>query len=204
MTFPDAGWLKALQLPGKIFAGLFLFSALVLIFDYLAIINLSDIGVLPRPLVIIAALLFGSLSVAALGGAIYDAVMQHRKVTLLSARREIRRAEADRDRAEYEARVLKRLDYLSKDEIRYVADCLRKNEQSFLTYAHSPPVANLAAKEFVQTIGGSYHREHYPFYFVDFVWAALLERKDEFLAKDDEHKRQEATLRGRTNRLLPP
>jgi hypothetical protein len=86
--------------------------------------------------------LSGALSVSALGGLVYNARMQHRKTTLLSSRRDIRRAERDRSRAEFEATALRRLDYLSRQEIGYV--CLRKNEQRSRTTC-SAPVANLQA-----------------------------------------------------------
>jgi hypothetical protein len=109
-----------------------------------------------------------------------------------SARREVRRGEEQRARLEREAAVLKRLDYLSAEEIDYLADCLRKNEQSFLAYAHSPTVANLMAKGLVATPGGKYHMDHYPYLILDFAWEALLARKDEFITKDDEHKRKKA------------
>jgi hypothetical protein len=184
--------LNALKLPAKIIAGLFLFSLLVLVFDYFALVNLSELHPLARPIVIIGALAFGSLSFAAVCGVVYDNLMQRRKTTLLSHRRELRRAEAKQDQAEYQAQVLKRLDYLSKDEIRYVANCLHRNEQSFLTYAHSGAVSNLIARGLVGSPGGSHHQDYYPYYFADFVWQALLARKDEFIGKDNEHKRREA------------
>jgi hypothetical protein len=188
---PDPRWLDALKLPAKVIAGLFLFSLLLLAFDYFAFVSLADLGGLARPIVIIAALLCGSLSLAAVGGVVYDAFMQRRRTTLLAARREIRREEAKRARAEFEARVVARLEYLSAEEIRYVAKALRKNEQSFTAWAESPHVANLVAKGLVTTPGGTHHGDHYPFYFVDFAWAALLARRDEFIAKDDEHRRRE-------------
>jgi hypothetical protein len=52
-------------------------------------------------------------------------------------------------------------------------------------------VRNLQAKGFVGSPGGTYHRDHVPYYFGDFVWEALLLRKEEFIAKDDGHKQQE-------------
>jgi hypothetical protein len=197
---PDPRWLDALKLPQKIIAGLFLFSLLLLLFDHYGVISLAEISGLARPIVIIAALLFGCLSLAAVGALIYDAFMQRHKKTLLARRREIRREEAERERAQFESRALARLDYLSKQEIRYVADALRKNEQSFLTHLYSPPVANLMAKGLVATPGSTHHQDHYPFYFRDFAWAALLQRKDEFIAKDDEHRRREAAERERALR----
>jgi hypothetical protein len=183
--------INALKLPARIIAGLFLASLLVLISDYFAVINLAELDPLARPLTILAAVVFGALSFAELSGVGYDAFMQRRKRTLLAARREIRRAERARDLAEYQAQVLKRLDYLSVREIAYVADCLRKNEQSFLAYANSGALSNMMARGLVGSPGGEHHRDYYPYYFADFVWQALLARKDEFIEKDNEHKRRE-------------
>jgi hypothetical protein len=194
---PD--WLfDALKLPARIIAGLFLGSALILILDNFAVIRLSEIHALAWTLTVIAAVIFGSLSLAAVGGVIYDIIEQRRKPRLLAKRREIRRAEAEKSRVEYESRILKRLDYLSKEEVSYVAACLRKNERSFTAWAHSPHVSNLQAAGLVGTPGGTHDQDHYPFYFVDLAWVALLKRKDEFIAKDDENKRREAAEKGRS------
>jgi hypothetical protein len=194
------GILNALKLPARIIAGMFLFSLLVLAFDYFALINLPELHPLARAIVIIAALGFGALSLAALLGVIYDAYTQRHKRTLLAARRELRRAEAKQAIAEYQARVLKRLDYLSVGEIRYVADCLRRNEQSFLTYAYSGAVSNLMVKGLADSPRGTHDQDHCPFYFFDFVWEELLARKDAFIAKDDENQRREAAEKERALR----
>jgi hypothetical protein len=194
---PDVRWLDALKLPARVIAGLFLGSVFLLILDYFGVVNLGELHALARLVLIIAAVLCGALCVTAIGGLIYDARMQHRRTTLLSSRREIRRAEHDSDRAEAEARALGRLDYLSKDELCFVADCLRKNEQSFTAYVFSPPVSNLQAAGLVLTPGGPHHQDYYPYFFADFAWTALLERKDEFIAKDDEHTRREAAEKER-------
>jgi hypothetical protein len=53
-------------------------------------------------------------------------------------------------------------------------------------------MSNLMAKGLVATPGGTHNQDYYPFYFLDFAWNALLARKDEFIAKDDEHKRRKA------------
>lgn len=188
----DSGWLSALKLPGRIVAGVFLFFALVLALDYFGVTSLVALHPLALVVAILGLVLFGSLSVAALLGVVYDAIMQGRGRKLLTARRDLRREEAKQDRAEHEAHALKRLDYLSKDEIDVVADCLRKNEQSFLAYSNSPPISNLMAAGLVSSPGGEHHMDYYPFYFRTFAWEALLARKDEFIAKDDEHKRREA------------
>jgi hypothetical protein len=59
------------------------------------------------------------------------------------------------------------------------------------TYVYSPPVSVLQGKRLVWTPGGAHHQDYYPFSFHDFAWRTLLERKDEFIAKDEEHKRAE-------------
>jgi hypothetical protein len=221
----------ALKRPARIIAGLFLFCLLALLLDHFDIVNVAKIGTLARPLLILGAALCGSLL---LGDLIYDARSQRHKMTLLSARRELRRADEERGRSaaaaralshqmtllyarrelrradeersrsetelrradeerrrsETEARVLKRLDYLSKEEIRIAANCLRKNEQSFTAWAYNSHVANLIAKDLVRAPGGTYHRDNYPNFFADFVWQALLARRDEFIAKDDENQRK--------------
>ena len=186
--FPDSGWLKLLTFPARVSAGLFLFSILALAFNYLGLIELAA----ERQWLILTALLFGCLFAAAVGGLIYDHVMQTRKKSLLRSRRELQKAEELKARHAYEAGVIQRIDYLSKEELSYVADCLRANEQSFLTYIYSPPVSNLGAKGFVGTPGGSHNQDHYPFYFHDFAWRALLARKDELIAKDDANIRAAA------------
>jgi hypothetical protein len=72
---PDPRWLDALKLPDKVVAGLFPAALLVLGLDYFALVNLADLAALARPIVIIAAVLFDSLSVAALVALVYGAVM---------------------------------------------------------------------------------------------------------------------------------
>jgi hypothetical protein len=198
---PDPRWLDALKLPDKVIAGLFLFTLLVLGFDYFALVNLADLTALARPIVIIAAALFGCLSFAALGALVYGVVMQRRKRTLLSQRRHMRQQEAEAAQEKYEAQVLARLDFLASEELRYVANALRKNEQSFTAWVHSPHVSNLVAKGMVSSPGGPHHQDHYPFYFVDFVWNHLVRHREQFIAKDDEHKRRkEAEERAKRRR----
>jgi len=182
--------LNALKLPMSIIAGLFIGSSLLLVLQYFAFINLMEIHPLAWLAVIIAAVVSGSLSFVAVCGVIYDNWKQRHKITLLARRRELRRAEEKQERSEYEAQVLKRLDYLTKEELGYVANCLRKNEQSFSAYVYSGPVANLIMKGLVSSPGTTHHQDHYPFCFTDFVWAALLSRKGEFIAKDDANKTQ--------------
>ena len=83
------------------------------------------------------------------------------------------------------------LDYLSKEEIAVVARVLRDGSPSFYAYVYSPPVSLLQGKRLIWTPGGPHHQDHYPYSFHDFVWRVLLERKDEFFAKHEEHKRAE-------------
>src|SRR6266480_2072605 len=178
-------WLNdALKLSVTIFIGLFLFAILALSFDYLGFIRLPEFGSRARPALILEVLLFGSLSVAALGRVIYDIWIQGHRRSLLSQRREIRRLEVEREHAQYESLVLRRLEYLSREEIRCIADSLRKREQSFFASVRSPLASNLMAKGLVWTPGGAHNQDLCPFLFVDFAWDALLARRVEFIGKD--------------------
>lgn len=196
----DPRWLDALKLPARIIVGWFLASALVFVLDYFGVVRLAEFHALARPITIICAVVSGSLSLAAFGGLIYDRIQQRRKPELLAQRRRIRRAEEINRRAEFREQALKRLDYLSTREISYVADCLRKNEQSIITWVHSPEMANLAAAGLVNSPGGTHHKDYYPFSIADFAWAELLKRKEEFIAKDNENKRKAAEEERRSSR----
>jgi hypothetical protein len=165
---------------------------LALALDHFGLIPLAAIYPLALPLLILGAALTGTLSLAALCGLFYDRWFQSHKTTLLSKRREIRREEEKRQRAEFEAKALKRLDYLSAPEMRYLTDCLRKNEQSFTTWVYSPHAKNLVARGLVMSPGGTHHQDHWPFMIEDFAWEALLARKEEFIAKDDDNRRRAA------------
>jgi hypothetical protein len=101
-----------------------------------------------------------------------------------------RRAEKDAARAEAEAAVLQRIDYLSEGELRYVADALRRGEQSFTAWVDNSHVASLEMKRFIISATGKYNTNSFPFVFDDFVWRALLARKTELIAKDDENQRK--------------
>ena len=91
--------------------------------------------------------------------------------------------------------VLTSLDYLSHEEIYFAAKSLRSGTPTFYTYVHSPAVGIMVGKGLVWTTGGQHNRDQYPFSFHDFVWEALLDRKAEFIAKDEERKRQESASR---------
>jgi hypothetical protein len=184
--------LSALKLPARIIAGLFLFCVVALALAYFGFISLAAIDPVAQLLLILGAVLSGSLSLTALIGLFYDRWFLRHKTKLLSERREIRRAEVKRERTEFEAQAVRRLGYLTAAELRIVAKCLRKNEQSFTGWVHSSHVANLAVRRLVVSPGGTHHQDHYPYMFTDFAWEALLARKDEFIAKDDENKRREA------------
>jgi fatty acid desaturase len=128
--WPDLRWLvDALKLPQKVIPGLLLFCLLLSVFNFFAIVSLAAISALALPIAIVLTLLFGSLSLVAIGAVIYDVLMQRHRKTLLAHRREIRHEEAQQELAQRQAAALARLDYLSKEEIRYVANCLWKNEQ---------------------------------------------------------------------------
>ncbi|MBA4174029.1 MAG: hypothetical protein C0511_15565 [Hyphomicrobium sp.] len=119
-------------------------------------------------------------------------IYEKRKISALETRRAVRRKEKEAEQVDQRARIVEQLDHLSAEEITYVADCLRKGTPSFYTYVRHGPVTLLCGKRLAWTPGGEHHQDHYPFAFHDHVWKAMLARKDELIAKDDEFKRQAA------------
>ncbi|KVC52569.1 hypothetical protein WS58_03380 [Burkholderia pseudomultivorans] len=113
------------------------------------------------------------------------------KQSALEQRRAIRRKEQDERREEAQEAAIGRLDYLSREEIAVVVKALSNGSPTFYTYVFSPPVSMLQGKGLVWTTGGTHHQDHYPFSFHDFVWKVLLERKDEFMAKEAQHRKAE-------------
>ncbi len=186
---PDPRWWTPLAkgLPSKTVAGLFVASVVLLLLDLLGIVPLAAIHVL---LPIAVALVAVGSSAFLAGGEIYDRYKEYQKTTKLSARRQVRRAEKDAVRAEAEAAVLARTDYLSEGELRCIADALRKNAQTITTWVSSSHVGSLVAKRFLIPVTGTYNKDAFPFVFDDFVWKALLARKDDLIAKDDENHRK--------------
>ncbi len=134
----------------------------------------------------------GSLSLT--GGIAFfvDVHKSRNRQTLLAGRQQLRAQEAREQRAQAEASALERLDHLAPQELRYLADALQSGSQSFYTYVHSPAVTTLAGKGLVYTPGGTHHQDHYPFTISDFAWKALLARKGEILARDDQNRESEA------------
>ena len=191
VMLPDAKWLEALKLPLRAMLGIALSSGALLLLDYTGVLDLDVFGPIVRPIVIAVCIVFSVLSLVRIVDLLLVPVRERQRQSRLSTRRAVRRKEEEERRAEAEAQHLARLDHLSKEEIRYVADCLRKGTPSFYTYVHSPPVSMLQGKGLVWTPGGTHHHDHYPFSFHDFVWKALLARKDEFIAMDEEYNRAE-------------
>jgi len=192
MTIPSPDWVNALKLPTKITAGLFLAAVLMFILDYYEVLNLTVFGEHTRSGVLVGGVVFGSITLTSIIAMIVELVVHRRKLGALKERRAIRQVEVAARKEAHEAEVIGRIEYLSEDEVRYAADCLRKNEQSFLGYVYHGPISNLIAKGLVTTPGGAHNQDHYPYYFVDFAWKELLVRKENILARDEERRKREA------------
>lgn len=187
----DSNWINALKLPTKVLTGLFVASVILLIFDKANILALSTFGALAKPATILVCVVSGALSLTSIIAFFIELFSASRKRTLLQQRREIKKAEEQEQIEAQKQRILERISHLSKDELRYLADCLRENSQSFTTYVHSPPASTLMSKDLIYTPGGTHHQDYYPFVVNDFVWEYLLENRDEIIARDEENKRIE-------------
>ncbi|MBY5327248.1 hypothetical protein AB9F46_04395 [Rhizobium leguminosarum] len=182
---PDAKWLDALAFPAKVTGGIAASCIVILLLDRGGILPLSVFGPLAWYIALTCGIIFGCLFLAAMIDAAFKYWDALNKPKRLAAERQAIRDENAAERKQHEEQILRRLDFLSEEEIEYVADSLRKNAQSFQTYVHSPPVTAMIGKGLVYTPGGQHHQDYYPFSFHDFAWVAMLERKGEFIAKDD-------------------
>jgi len=187
----DANWINAFKLPTKVLTGLFIASVILLIFDKAKILELSIFGAIAKPATILLCVVSGALSLTSIISFFIEQFGASRKRTLLQQRRDLRKAEEEAEINAQKQRVLERIPHLSKDELRYLADCLRENSQSFTTYVHSPPASTLMTKGLIYTPGGTHHQDYYPFVVNDFVWEHLLENREQIIAKDEENNRVE-------------
>ena len=192
---PVSNWIEAVRLPTRVMIGLFIACLTLLAFDTFDVLVLANLGLLAKPVVIVASVVSGSLSLTGIVAFFLDLHKHRQKQNLLSLRHQTRTREAQESRAKAEAAALERLDHLAPQELRHLADALKNGSQSFYTYVRSPSVTTLRGKGLVYTPGGEHHQDHYPFTISDFVWKILIERKEEFLAKDalnrigEEHRR---------------
>lgn len=189
--FPDSNWLNALKLPTQVVIGVFIACVLILILDWKGVIVLNQFGVITKTIVIIIAVLTGSLSLTGIIDFFKNQFLNKQKRRALVERRRVREEEDKKKREESRNNAIQRLEHLSCKEIWYLADCLKEGSQSFYTYVHSPPVTTLMGKGLVYTPGGTHHQDHYPFTIYDYVWDELLARKEEFLEKQANCEREE-------------
>jgi hypothetical protein len=186
----DPKWLEAFKLPTRALAGLCIFSIAMIVLDQYKVFELKTFGEMTRPILIVVAVLSGSLAITSIIGYFVEVFTSGRKYSVLSNRRKIREQEQKEGRAEYEKKVIERIDHLSQYELKHLADALRENSQSFYTWVHSPYAATLTGKGMIYTTGGTHHQDHYPFTINDFVWKALLERKEELLNLDEANSKK--------------
>lgn len=192
---PAAKWLEALNLPLRVMIGLALSSGLLLLLDWFGAVELSSLGAAVRPLITVVCVASTVFSVAGIGDLLLTPWREKQKHSPLSARRAVRQQEQEENRRRSEALALAHLDHLSKEEIHFVARCLREGTTSFYTRVYDPAVTTLRGKGLIWTPGGSHVLNHYHFVFHDFAWNELLRRRDEFIAKDEAHKRSTEAAR---------
>lgn len=199
--FPDAKWLDALKLPIRLkLAVAAACGALFYLFKSKTI-TLGPLDGLVTALLLVGVVVF--VIVVIFDGLAWVAqpVAEKRRLSLLAKRRDALRQEKEEQRDQRRAAILGQLDHLSRREVQVVADALEGGSPTFYTYAYSPPVSMLQAKNMVWTPGGNHHQDHYPFCIADFVWDELQKRRDKFLEKEQAFKAEEQANKraGRAN-----
>ncbi|NBS74451.1 MAG: hypothetical protein EBS66_13365 [Betaproteobacteria bacterium] len=192
---PDPKWLEAFKLPLRVMIGISLASYALLWLDSTKHIDLSIFGILAKPAVVVLMVVVSALALSGIGSVAYDIFISKQRQSALAERKMARKKEALEYSIANQAAALNRLNYLTPEELRFLTDCLRKRNQSFTTWVHSSYAATLVAKGLIYSSGGTHHEDHYPFTIIDFVWNELLVRKDEFIARDDENKKQQSRPR---------
>jgi hypothetical protein len=187
----DPKWLEVFKLPLRAAIAVALAADLLLALVLTHVLDLGPLGPIALLILIILAVIFTAMAVVGSVSALLAPFQAKRHQSALQSRRAVRRTEQEERRAEIEQSALAQLDHLSKEEIDVVAKALRDGSPTFYTYVFSPPVSILQGKRLVWSPGGPHNQDYYPFSFNDFVWKVLLERKDEFIAKNAEHKKAE-------------
>lgn len=189
---PDPKWLDALKLPLKATASGAVATTLLLALLAWKVIDTEALGRWVTPTIAVVAVVFWSFTVVGALEFLFAPMIEKRKQAALATRRAVRRREEQEGRDTKRAEALARLDHLSEEELRYVADCLRKGTPTFYTWAHSSAATMLIGKGLAWTSGGQHHGDRYPFSLYDFAWEALLKRREEFLEKEAKHREAEA------------
>jgi hypothetical protein len=173
---------------------------ILLVFDKTEILLLSTFGSMAKPLTIILCVVTGSLSLTSIIAFFIDLLSASKKQAKLQQRRDMRRSEQKQDVERRKEAVIARIDHLSSQELRYLARCLSNNSTTFNTYVHSPAATTLASKGLTYTPGGAHHQDHYPFIVNDFVWAYLLEHREQIIEKDRANREVEEEAERNRNR----
>jgi len=187
--FPDAKWLEAFKLPLKAILAITLSAAALIVLDGNGYLDFGTFQYLVRPILTVIVVVFGMLSIIKIIDPLFAPARERSRQKTLDIRNESRSARAKKRTDDQRAEIVKHLDHLSEEELRYVVEALEKGTPTFYTYVYSPPVTMLQGKMLVWTPGGQHHQDHYPYSFADFVWEILLERHDEFTSKYNDLKR---------------
>lgn len=186
--YPDPNWLNIFKLPLKATSAIALTASALLLLEILEVINFGNYKEYGNLFIIIISVLFWTLTIISTIEWLFNPIREKRDQDLQSRNRLIIEKEKEEQREKKRQEILAYLDHLSDEEIQYVADSLRKGTPTFYTYVHSPPVGMMMGKGLVWTPGGSHNQDYYPFSFHNFVWDALIERKEELLSKDKDRK----------------
>lgn len=180
----DAKWLDALKLPLKATIAVALASGILLACDLKGWMDLGPLGSFVRPILFVAVVVSAVLSAVNAVDLALAPRRERRHVTLLTARRAVRKREQHDASRECQARAIAWLDSLSRQELHIVVQCLRGKSPTFYSHLQDPAMQTLRSKGLGWTPAGNYNLRQVPFIFHDFAWMAIQGRRDEFLAKD--------------------
>ncbi|RWN55575.1 hypothetical protein [Mesorhizobium sp.] len=197
MSFlPDSKWLDALSLPTRVITGLAVGAWGILLAGHYQWIQLEPFW---RGVAICVAILFSAIAISSIAG--QEIITFRGWLASRKAKREdADKKKADNERVERAHRreqetILARLDSLSGEELRYVAEALQKKTPSIFTYVHSPAMSLLLEKGLATSPGGTHNQDHYPFRFHDFVWEAIQAGGADFIEREARFRQQQELKR---------
>jgi hypothetical protein len=177
------GFLKALELPAKVFLGIFISSLVLLFADHYEFLPLAPLWIHSSLVLKIVAVVSGCLLLASGVAFIVENRLNSRKASLLSRRRALIKSERQAELEKKKSEKLLYLDSLSHEEKLIIAVALRANSISVVVPFDSIGANLLRSKGLGIFAGGVVDISGAAFTIAPYVWKAIQERKDTILSE---------------------
>lgn len=181
---PDfTGLLRALELPAKVFLGIFIASLVLIFADSYGFLHLMPLWTHSVTALKIITVISGCLLLASGVAFLVEDKINRRKASVLSHRRAMLKKEKIAALEIMQSKNLLYLDSLSYEEKMVIATALRANSMSIVVPFDSVGANLLRSKGLGIFAGGLVDMEGAAFTIAPYAWKALQERKDVILSE---------------------